>query len=124
MAGRTSYFARRACGSFAAASAIALLLPLAVQAQESGASSELTARMAKEKEDRKACKIEICKAFAAPSDGSVIGCTVTKTWLAADIQAGFLGDKLTCPGATRNATLKSSSTAKPSQRRRSSLRQP
>jgi len=97
LASLSSYFARCAYGPFAAASAIALLLPLAVQAQESGASSELTARMAKEKEDRKACKIEICKAFAAPSDGSAIGCTVTKTWLAADIQADFLGDKLTWP---------------------------
>jgi hypothetical protein len=97
LASLSSYFARCAHGSFAAASAIALLLPLAVQAQESGAGPELTARMAKEKEDRKACKIEICNAFATPSDGSAIGCTVTKTWLAADIQAGFLGDKLTWP---------------------------
>jgi hypothetical protein len=97
LASLSSYFARCAYGAFAAASAIALLLPLAGQAQESGASPELNARMAKEKEDRKACKIEICKAFAARSDGSGIGCTVTKTWLAAEIQAGFLGDKLTWP---------------------------
>ena len=53
--------------------------------------------MAKEKEDRKACKTEICKAFAAPADGPKIGCSVTKTWLDKDIQAGFLGDKLTWP---------------------------
>ena len=53
--------------------------------------------MAKEKEDRKACKIEICKAFAEPSGGPAIACGVTKTWLGSEIQAGFLGDKLTWP---------------------------
>lgn len=60
-------------------------------------SPELATRMAKEKEDRKACKIEICKAFASPADGAPIKCNVTKTWLAAEIQAGFLGDRLTWP---------------------------
>jgi hypothetical protein len=66
-------------------------------AQDAGVSPELTARIAKEKEDRKACKIEICKAFAQPADGPVIACTVTKTWLGSEIQAGFLGDKLSWP---------------------------
>ncbi|MGO9487371.1 MAG: hypothetical protein ACLPX9_22800 [Rhodomicrobium sp.] len=66
-------------------------------AQDASVSPELTARMAKEKEDRKACKIEICKAFAQPADGAPITCIVTKTWLGSEIQAGFLGDKLTWP---------------------------
>jgi hypothetical protein len=66
-------------------------------AQEAGLSPDLTARLAKEKEDRKTCKIEICKAFAQPGDGPGITCTVVKTWLASDIQAGFLGDKFTWP---------------------------
>jgi hypothetical protein len=66
-------------------------------AQDASVSPELTARIAKEKEDRKACKVEICKAFAQPGDGAAITCSVVKTWLAADIQAGFLGDKLTWP---------------------------
>ena len=66
-------------------------------AEEASVSPELIARIAKEKEDRKACKTEICKAFAEPGDGPAIACTVTKTWLAAEIQAGFLGDKLTWP---------------------------
>ncbi len=66
-------------------------------AEDASVSPELTARIAKEKEDRKSCKIEICKAFAQPADGAPITCTVTKTWLGADIQAGFLGDKLTWP---------------------------
>jgi hypothetical protein len=66
-------------------------------AEDAGVAPELTARIAKEKEDRKACKTEICKAFAQPGDGPAITCSVTKTWLAAEIQAGFLGDKLTWP---------------------------
>jgi hypothetical protein len=66
-------------------------------AEDTAVSPELTARIAKEKEDRKSCKAEICKAFAQPGDGPAITCTVTKTWLAAEIQAGFLGDKLTWP---------------------------
>ncbi len=66
-------------------------------AEDTAVSPELTARMAKEKEDRKACKVEICKAFAQPADGPAITCTVIKTWLGSEIQAGFLGDKLTWP---------------------------
>jgi hypothetical protein len=66
-------------------------------AQDSSASPELNARIAKEKEDRKACKAEICKAFAQPGDGPAITCSVVKTWLATEIQSGFLGDKLTWP---------------------------
>ncbi len=81
----------------AAATAAALLLSGAAPAQEAGVSPELAARMAKEKEDRKACKTEICKAFATPAGGAPIACTVTKTWLAAEIQAGFLGDRLSWP---------------------------
>ncbi len=74
-----------------------LLLSSAATAQEAGASPELVARMAKEKEARKACKTGICKAFAEPSDGAAIACTVTKTWLGSEIQARFLGDRLTWP---------------------------
>ncbi len=69
----------------------------AASAQDASVSPGLSARMAKEKEDHKACKIEICKAFAAPADGPVIACAVTKTWLGSEIQTGFLGDKLTWP---------------------------
>ncbi len=74
-----------------------LLLSGGAAAQNAAVSPELAARMVKEKEDRKACKIEICKAFAAPSEGAAISCAVTKTWLGAEIQAGYLRDKLTWP---------------------------
>lgn len=80
-----------------AALAIMLLSPAAALAESAGVSPELAARIAQEKEDRKACKTEICKAFAQPSDGAPIACAVTKTWLADEIQAGFLRDKLTWP---------------------------
>ncbi|RTL69978.1 MAG: hypothetical protein EKK41_13260 [Hyphomicrobiales bacterium] len=49
-------------------------------AQAPAASPELAARMAKEKEDRKSCKLEICNAFAKPSTGDPITCAITKTW--------------------------------------------
>ncbi len=74
-----------------------LLMAGVALAQDASVSPELAARMAKEKEVRKACKIEICKAFAQPADGPAIACAVTKTWLGSEIQAGFLGDKLTWP---------------------------
>ncbi len=75
----------------------AVILSGAASALDAGPSPELVARMAKEKEDRKACKTEICKAFAQPSDGQAITCAVIKTWLASDIQASFLGDRLSWP---------------------------
>lgn len=50
------------------------------RAQSPAVSPELAARMAKEKEDRKSCKLEICNAFAKPSMGDPITCAVTKTW--------------------------------------------
>lgn len=54
--------------------------------------SDLKARLEAEKEARKACKIEICKAFAAPqSDGAPIICDVTKTWLKDEITGRITG---------------------------------
>lgn len=85
--------------AIAACAFLALAFPLKTFAADETAaiSPELAARMAKEKEDRKSCKIEICKAFATPSEGQPIICSVTKTWLAAEIQTGYLRDKLTWP---------------------------
>ncbi len=88
----------KVCSSTHAALALcALLLCGTAAAQQPDVSPELQARMAKEKEDRKACKTEICKAFAQPSDGTPITCNVTKTWVASEIQTGFLGDRLSWP---------------------------
>ena len=62
------------------------------QAQDAGAgvSPELTARMAAEKDARRACKVDICKAIATPSTGP-IKCEVTKTWLKREIIARIVG---------------------------------
>ena len=53
--------------------------------------AEIEARSAKEKEARRACKIDICKAFAAPTDGPAIACDVTKTWTKDEILARVVG---------------------------------
>ena len=58
---------------------------------ETVASPEIVARMVAEKEARRACKVEICKAIAAPSHGSPITCDVTKTWLKDEILARVVG---------------------------------
>lgn len=60
-------------------------------AQAADVPKELADRMAKEKADRKACKIEICKAFAAPTTGDDIKCSITKTWLRDEILAKVVG---------------------------------
>ncbi len=61
-------------------------------------SPELQARMDKEKADRKACKLQICKAFAEPKpDAGPIQCNMIKTWLAGDIQKRILGDHMSWP---------------------------
>lgn len=54
-------------------------------------SPELAARMGKEKEARRACKIEICKAFSTPAGGAPITCDVTKTWLKDEITGRVTG---------------------------------
>ena len=61
-------------------------------------SPELVERMAKEKEARKACKIDICNAFAKPdASAGPIQCDMTKTWVASTIQTRILGDRLSWP---------------------------
>jgi hypothetical protein len=104
----------------------ACVVPAFSQVQDLTVSPELAARMAKEKEDRKVCKAEICKAFASPADGAPIRCAVTKTWLSSEIETAFLGNRLTWPwgnaqcntnieldrSAIKEAALKPSATIK------------
>lgn len=82
--------------SFVAKAALAavLLLPftaVAAFSQQADVAPELVARMAKEKEARRACKVEICSAFAKPAAGAPITCEVTKTWMRQDITARVVG---------------------------------
>ena len=74
-----SIFLFQSCKVLAGASALALFFPCLAQAQDAGLAPEHATRVPKEKENRKARKLEICKAFAAPADGPAINCSVTKT---------------------------------------------
>ncbi len=70
------------------------VLPLTVVAaiaQQTDVPPELAARMAKEKEARRACKVEICSAFAKPAPGAPIACEATKTWTRQDITTKIVG---------------------------------
>ncbi len=80
----SKYTALRAIGT-------ALLIVLSTEGVAQSTDAALTARMTKEKEARRACKIEICKAFARPAAGAPIGCHVTKTWLREEILARVTG---------------------------------
>jgi hypothetical protein len=60
-------------------------------AQQQDIAPELLARMAKEKEARRACKIETCTAFAKPATGTPITCDVTHTITQQEILARIMG---------------------------------
>jgi hypothetical protein len=64
---------------------------VSASAQQSEVAPEIVARMAKEKEARRACKVEICTAFAKPDAGAPIACDVTKTWTQQDITTRIVG---------------------------------
>jgi len=58
---------------------------------------KLEARLAAEKEARKACKTDICKAFAERKAGDPISCEATKTWVDEDIAAKILAGYVSWP---------------------------
>ena len=60
-------------------------------AQQPDIAPELLARMAKEKEARRACKVETCTAFAKPATGPPITCDVTQTITQQEILARIMG---------------------------------
>jgi hypothetical protein len=68
-----------------------LLTGAATSAEEPALSPEIVARMQKEKEARRACKIEICTAFAKPVSGAPITCDVTRTWTQQEITQKIVG---------------------------------
>lgn len=65
---------------------------------ESTLDPKLQERIAAEKEARKACKAEICKALAAGgAESGVISCDPTKTWLDTQIGERILLGKISWP---------------------------
>lgn len=82
----------RSSNVMALVAAIFLANPAIAFAQApAGVTPELAARMDKEKEARRACKVDICKAFATPADGAPIRCDVTKTWTKDEIVSRVVG---------------------------------
>jgi hypothetical protein len=83
---------------FATGLIAAFAMPLAAPAMAQEVDKALEARMDKEKNDRKGCKIAICDAARnKKADGADIACTVTKTWAAADLRDSILKGKLDWP---------------------------
>ena len=68
-----------------------ILTSAVVPAQQADVAPEIVARMAKEKEARRECKVEICSAFAKPANGAPITCEVTKTWTQQEITQRVMG---------------------------------
>ena len=84
-----SYKSVAALGLFVAA-LVAGAASASAQDAKLNVSPELAARMAAEKEARKACKIDICKAFASGGSGAIT-CDVTKTWAKEEILSRVVG---------------------------------
>jgi hypothetical protein len=80
------HFARVALTAVAAF--VAMSAPVSAQ---SDVAPDIIARQAKEKEARRACKIDICTAFAKPVAGEPISCDVTKTWTQPEIMERIVG---------------------------------
>src|SRR5262249_23106903 len=68
-----------------------LALTTGAFAQQPDVAPEIVERMAKEKEARRTCKVEICSAFAKPGPGAPITCEVTKTGPGPDTTGRFVG---------------------------------
>ncbi len=101
--GNRSVCTLRSFGSGLAVVVMSVALASGAKAQD----AKLDARIAAEKDARKACKAEICKAFAEKkADGAAIACSVTKTWLETDIQQNILGGKVSWPWGHAQCTTK------------------
>ena len=65
--------------------------PVMAADKAAAADPALDKRLAEEKEARRACKVEICKAFAEPGAGDPVACSFTKTWRRQDILERIVG---------------------------------
>lgn len=71
---------------------------VATDARADDVDKALAERLAKEKEDRKACKKQICETGQKHvADGPDIACTVVKTWLPDELKNGVLKGTLDWP---------------------------
>ena len=93
-----------------------LLAPLTVApvaAEDTAATTEeaapdpaLTELLAKEKEARKACKIEICSILLGKKpEGADVGCRIVKTWPKADITKLMKRTKVEWPWGNTTCTI-------------------
>lgn len=76
---------RRSVRSRVGLASIACLTLAGSASGQDAVDAKIVERMAAEKEARRACKVEVCKAFAQPGQGEPIECDVTKTWLKDEI---------------------------------------
>ena len=81
-------FAYRKLAVVAVATSLFSVAAVSAMAAEDAA---LNKRMAEEKEARRACKVEICKAFAERGSGAPVACSFTKTWRRTEILARIVG---------------------------------
>lgn len=70
---------------------VACLATAGGAAAQEAVDPKIVERLAAEKEARRTCKLEVCKAFAQPGPGAPIECDVTKTWLKEDILGRIVG---------------------------------
>jgi hypothetical protein len=88
---------RFAVASCAAIATLTMIVPPR-EALAQAVDQALEQRIAKEKEDRRDCKIKICDAaLNKKADGEDIACKVVKTWTVADLKEKILKDRIDWP---------------------------
>lgn len=68
-----------------------------VAADQKPLDEALVKRIAEEKEARRACKVELCKAFEGAAEGNPVSCSFTKTWLRSEILNRVVGGSYVWP---------------------------
>jgi hypothetical protein len=71
--------------------ALSAVLVTAAPSQSQTLPPELVERLEKEKAARKGCKLEICKALAAPAPGAPVSCDIVRTWQRDEITSRVVG---------------------------------
>ena len=74
-----------------AGTALPIVVPVLAADPPPPLDPALVERMTKEKEARKACEVDLCKAFAHPETSAPIACDITKTWSKDEILSKIVG---------------------------------